>query len=86
MQQACTSSGNRAPSKLASRHTHVWNNLSAVAEMCRFFEPLSSFPTCLNTAFFPVCLSTHALTHPPHLGRANLPIFGCNVEAAADVA
>jgi len=57
--------------------------------MCRFFEPLSSFPTYLNTAFFVIYFyfsifyfSTHALMHLPNLGCAHMPILGCFVEAA----
>jgi hypothetical protein len=63
----------------------VYLESCAVAKTSRFFEPLSSFPTCLHTAVFPVYRSTHACTHPPHLGHASMSIFGCNAEAAGAV-
>ena len=63
-------------------HTHVWNH---VLWSCRLFEQLSGFPTCLHSTIFPIYLSTHALTHPPHLGHASMPLCGGNDQAAAAV-
>jgi len=62
MQLVCTASGSRAPSELASRHTHDWNHVLWPRRVVSLSHSLLSLPVYTQLCFLSIVLHTPAHT------------------------